>query len=243
MPAQYGIIGFPLTHTFSPAYFNNKFEKEGINAVYDAYPLAQVNDFKVLLDAVPFLRGLNVTMPYKQVIIPYLHNVNDIARGMGAVNCIDFRDGIMTGYNTDIIGFRDSLRPLLQPQHKRALILGTGGASRAVGYVLGNEGISYKKVSRNKEPETLTYDELTPEIIREYPLIVNTTPLGMVPNTDTYPPLPYSGITPHHLLYDLVYNPEETMFLTFGKQHGAAIKNGMEMLPLQAEAAWKIWNK
>ncbi len=245
MPTPYGIIGFPLTHTFSPTYFNTKFAKEGIDAVYSCYPLAQINDFKVLLNAVPLLRGLNVTIPYKQTIIPYLTELDTIAGGMGAVNCIDMRGGILKGYNTDIIGFRESLLPLLQPWHKQALVLGTGGGSRAVGYVLGNEGIAYKKVSRTRETgtDTISYDELTPEIIKEYTLIVNTTPLGMAPDVDTYPPLPYSALTPHHLLYDLVYNPSETRFLTLGKAQGAVIKNGMEMLPLQAEAAWKIWSK
>jgi len=245
MPTAYGLIGFPLSHVFSPAYFNNKFAKEGIDAVYSSYPLAQVNDFKVLQSAVPFLRGLNVTIPYKQTIIPYLTELDSIAGSMGAVNCIDFRNGILKGYNTDIIGFRDSLRPLLQPWHKKALVLGTGGGSRAVGYVLGNEGIEYKKVSRNREidTDTISYDELTPELIKEYTLIVNTTPLGMAPDTDTFPPLPYGSITPRHLLYDLVYNPAETRFLALGKAQGAVIKNGLEMLPLQAEAAWKIWTK
>lgn len=243
MPTQYGIIGYPLSHTFSPRYFTNKFAKEGIDAEYKAYPLLKVNDFKVLLDAVPLIRGLNVTIPYKQAIIPYLSRVCDIASAIGAVNCINFKNGEMTGHNTDIVGFRESLKPLLLPHHKHALILGTGGAARAVGYVLGNEGISYKKVSRRAAPDTITYEELTPEIIKEHTLIVNTTPMGMSPNIDTYPPIPYSGITPHHLLYDLVYNPEETKFLAMGKQHGAVIKNGMEMLPIQAEAAWKIWTK
>jgi shikimate dehydrogenase len=241
MPTQYGIIGYPLSHTFSPAYFNSKFAEAGINAVYNTYPLLQINDIKELLDAVPLLRGLNVTMPYKQSIISYLDSVDSVVGDMGAVNCIDFRNGVTKGYNTDVIGFRDSLTPLLQSHHKQALILGTGGASRAVGYVLGNLGINYKKVSRTIAPNVITYAELTPEIMKEYTLIINTTPMGMAPDIATYPPLPYKGITPHHLLYDLVYNPVETRFLTLGKQRGAIVKNGLEMLPLQAEAAWQIW--
>jgi len=242
MPLRYGLIGYPLTHSFSPAYFQKKFADEGVDAVYDLYPLNDINEVAALLRNVKELRGLNVTIPYKEKVMPFLDEVDAVAATVGAVNCIDIHDGKTRGYNTDVIGFRESLQPLLLPHHTHALILGTGGASKAVKYVLGQMGIAYKMVSRNKEEGQLTYKDITEDTIAEYTLIINTTPLGMSPEIDALPPLPYNVLTPHHLLYDLIYNPAETQFLAQGKRHGAITQNGLEMLQLQADAAWGIWN-
>ena len=190
----------------------------------------------------PLLCGLNVTIPYKTAIIPYLDVVDTIADETGAVNCISIKNGIKSGYNTDVIGFEESLKPLLKPFHTLALVLGTGGASKAVCYVLKKLGIEYLQVSRSKRMDTITYDELTEDFIKAHTLIINTTPLGMQPNTDSCPDLPYQYVGSQHLLYDLIYNPADTKFLSLGKQYGATIKNGLEMLQLQAEASWTIWN-
>lgn len=243
MSSIYGIIGYPLSHSFSPGYFNKKFQEENIDAVYQLFPLQDIGMFPQLLAAHPDLRGLNVTIPYKTTVIPFLHHIDETARAIGAVNCIDIRNGILTGYNTDCSGFEQSLLPLLKPYHKHCLVLGTGGASLAVIYVLQKLGISYTLVSRNKTDKTLTYDELTPELIVQHTVIINTSPLGMYPDIDSYPDIPYSAITNRHLLYDLVYNPGQTLFLEKGKAKGAQIRNGLEMLLLQAEAGWDIWNR
>ena len=240
---QYGIIGHPLTHSFSPAYFKKKFAEQHIDAVYEAFPIATINEFTALLAAHPALEGLSVTIPYKEAIIPHLHEVDPTAAEIGAVNCITIKNGISKGYNTDVIGFEQSLIPLLHPQHTQALILGSGGAAKAVAWVFKKLSITYKKVSRGKQPGNLTYHELTGAVIAQYNLIINTTPLGMYPNPGAMPHLPYDAMTKDHLLYDLIYNPDETLFLTKGKEKGAAIKNGFEMLKLQADASWEIWNK
>lgn len=242
MAASYGIIGYPLGHSFSPAYFADKFQQEDISAEYNAYPLPDINAFPQLLQDNPLLRGLNVTIPHKQAVIPYLNELDDIARSIGAVNCISIRDGITRGYNTDATGFELSLRPLLSNAHTHALILGTGGASLAVAYVLDKLGISFSYVSRIAEQGHYTYDVLTSDIIQKHKLIINTTPLGMHPDVAARPALPYQAIGASHLLYDLIYNPAATAFLAAGKGQGAAIKNGLEMLQLQAEASWHIWN-
>lgn len=241
MPAEYGLIGYPLGHSFSPTYFGKKFAVLGIDAVYSAYPLENITEFPNLLHAHSF-RGLNVTIPHKESVIPYLDALDDVAKKVGAVNTIAFAEGIKKGYNTDVIGFELSLAPLLKPQHKQALILGTGGASKAVAFVLEKLGITYLKISRSKKSGTLCYDELGPEIIKAHPLIINCSPVGKAPEANYAPSIPYEGITDKHLLYDLIYNPAETKFLSIGKQHGAAIKNGLEMLELQADSAWEIWN-
>ncbi len=240
---HYGLIGYPLTHSFSPAFFAEKFEKEGIEASYSLFPISSINELPALLANDSCLRGLNVTIPYKQAVLPYLHTIDTAAVHTGAVNCIDIRNGIVTGYNTDIIGFRQSLQPLLQPQHTHALILGTGGASLAVKYVLDKLGIVYQSVSRTKSEHTRAYEDLAEETVAGHTLIINTTPAGMYPDVDSCPPLPYHAISSQHLLYDLVYNPEETLFLAKGKTQGATVKNGLEMLQLQAEASWDIWNR
>ncbi len=242
MSALYGIIGYPLTHSFSPGYFNNKFSREGIDAFYDRYELTDISSFPELVNNKPALRGLNVTIPYKEQVIPFLDTLTDEARGIGAVNCIDIRDGLLTGHNTDVTAFEQSISPLLKPQHDKALILGNGGAALAVKYALKRIGIVYLCVSRKKSDTAISYVELDEEIMRKYKVIINTTPLGMYPKMDEQPDIPYDFITVDHLLYDLIYNPEKTQFLAKGWAKGAAIKNGMEMLHLQAEASWKIWN-
>jgi shikimate dehydrogenase len=239
---QYGIIGYPLSHSFSPAYFNNKFAKLAIDAHYDVFPLENISLFPALLQSNKNLRGLNVTIPYKQSVIPFLDDLDDTAQVVGAVNCISINNGRSKGYNTDITGFKESLLPLLQSQHRQALVLGTGGASLAVNYALEQLGISYLKISRESSKGDRTYEQLTPDIITHRKLIINTTPLGMYPLIEDAPPLPYNAVGPQHLFYDLIYNPVETKFLALGKQHGAIIKNGLQMLELQAEDGWKIWN-
>ncbi len=243
MTRQFGIIGYPLTHSFSPAWFKKKFQEQHIDAVYLPYALPAITDFPAWLQANPDIRGLSVTIPYKESIIPYLHEIDDTAAGIGAVNCINITDGKLQGLNTDVIGFEQSLNPLLKPAHTHALVLGTGGSSKAVAWVLKQLGIPYTKVSRTPENGQLSYDELTTAIIASCKLIINTTPLGQYPNPDAAAPIPYDGIGDEHLLFDLVYNPAETKFLASGKARGAGIKNGFEMLQLQAEAAWEIWNK
>lgn len=243
MPALYGIIGYPLSHSFSPAYFRKKFAELHSDAAYEAFPLPDVSQFGALTDAHPGICGLNVTIPHKEAIIPYLDELDDVAAEIGAVNCIYFKNGKTKGYNTDVIGFEQSLIPLLQPQHTHALILGTGGSSKAVAYVLKQLGIAYRFVSRNKQEPYLTYEELSPEIIGQHKLIINTTALGMYPNIEGAPALPYDAIGAQHFFYDLTYNPEETKFLMLGKERGATIKNGFEMLQLQAEASWDIWTR
>jgi shikimate dehydrogenase len=241
MQKVFGIIGYPLSHSFSPAYFKKKFEAEHIDAVYNAFPLGNIEGFTVLIKNHNELNGLNVTIPYKESVIKYLDETDAIAKAIGAVNCITIKKGRIKGYNTDVIGFEKSLLPLLQPHHQHAFILGTGGASKAVAYVLNKLGISFQKVSREMTG-ALHYDDITPELIQHHTLIINTTPLGMYPNADAFPKLPYEAIGKQHLLYDLIYNPEETKFLSLSRAQGATIKNGFEMLEIQAEESWRIWN-
>lgn len=244
MPATklYGLIGYPLGHSFSPAYFSEKFAREEIHAKYEAYPLERIEQLTALLADNPHILGLNVTTPYKEAVIPFLDALHPAAEKVGAVNCIDIRDGKLTGYNTDVIGFEQSLKPLLTPEINSALVLGSGGAAKAVCYVLEQLSIAYTIVSRTAGNERKTYAELTPTDLEECKLIVNTTILGMYPAIDTLPALPYEYLTARHVLYDLVYNPAETKFLQKGIAASATVKNGQEMLELQAEAAWSIWN-
>lgn len=243
MVARYGIIGNPLAHSFSPAYFAEKFRKLGIEASYERFELNAITEFPNLLKTHPQLRGLNVTIPYKQSIIPYLDSLSEAAQQIGAVNCIGIESNRLKGYNTDVIGFEQSLTPLLRPCHTKALVLGTGGSSMAVIYVLKRLGIEYLSVSRQPKINERGYADLTRDVLQDYLLIVNTTPLGMSPENDTCPDIPYEALGSKHLLYDLVYNPQETKFLALGKAQGAATKNGLEMLHLQAEASWEIWNQ
>lgn len=245
---KYGLIGYPLRHSFSMGYFNEKFSSENIDAEYVNFEIPTLDDFMEVIEENPNLCGLNVTIPYKEKVISFLDELDQDTTKIGAVNVIKIirQKGKvkLVGYNSDIIGFTKSIQPLLQPHHKRALILGTGGASKAVFHGLANLGIRSLFVSRTKKnPTTLTYEELTPEIMKEHTVIVNCTPVGMYPKVDFCPDIPYDLLTPDHLLYDLLYNPNETLFMKKGQAQGAVTKNGLEMLLLQAFAAWEIWNK
>lgn len=244
---KYGLIGYPLGHSFSKNYFNEKFENEGIDAKYINFEIPQIEDLPEILDSNPELKGLNVTIPYKEKVISYLDFISPEATAIGAVNVIKVEhkgnDTKLKGYNSDVIGFTRSIEPLLEPCHKKALILGTGGASKAVHFGLNSLGLETVFVSRFERPETIQYDKITPEIIKEYNVIVNCTPVGMYPHTDECPQLPYEAMDSHTLLYDLIYNPDETLFMKKGKEHGATVKNGLEMLLLQAFASWDFWHK
>lgn len=237
----FGLIGHPLGHSFSASYFAEKFASEGIDARYDNYDLAGIEEVETLRR----LSGFNVTIPYKQAVIPYLDGMSDEARAIGAVNTIRVENGRFYGYNTDVIGFRESLRDWLAEDNasiRSALVLGTGGASKAVCYALTQLGIAWQLVSRTPKEGCLTYKDLRKETaLASIDLVVNCTPLGTFPNVDTSPDLPYESLNPAIRLYDLVYNPEETLFLRRGREQGCPVKNGLEMLHRQAEAAWKIW--
>ena len=239
---MFGIIGKSLNHSFSPQYFNNFFEELGIAEEYRAFPLDKVADFPGLLLDNPNLKGLNVTIPYKESIISFLNELDQDARAIGAVNCIKIENGKLKGFNTDFLGFAQTLKPFLKLQnHQNALILGTGGASKAVAYALQSLNISYHFISRIKKENSFSYDELTDEIIKKHTLIINTTPLGTVPEIESCPEIPYNYLTKNHLLYDLIYNPAQSQFLKNGAQQGATIKNGYDMLIAQAQASWAIW--
>lgn len=245
---KYGLIGYPLKHSFSIDFFNEKFKSECIDAEYVNYEIPEINDFMEVIEESPNLHGLNVTIPYKEQVIPFLDELDKDTAKIGAVNVIKIIRNSkgkvkLKGYNSDIIGFSQSIQPLLQPHHKKALILGTGGASKAVYHGLKNLGIDSTFVSRTQQKGMLIYEELTPEIIAEHTVIVNCTPLGMYPKVDFCPAIPYKSLTPKHLLYDLLYNPNVTLFMKKGEEQGAVTKNGLEMLLLQAFAAWEIWNK
>lgn len=245
---QLGLIGFPLTHSFSAKYFAEKFEKESISGfTYENFEIPQIQDFPAVIKNNPNLVGLNVTIPYKEQIIPFLDELDEEAKEIGAVNTIKITrvDGKvhLKGYNTDIYGFRETLKPLLKMNHYKALILGTGGAAKAVEYVLKKIGLSVFYVSRSpKSDKEKSYEELNEFAVSDYPVIVNSTPLGMHPNVDACPPIPYEYLTEDNLLYDLIYNPAETMFMKKGAEKGANTQNGLGMLKLQAEKAWEIWN-
>lgn len=244
---KYGLIGYPLKHSFSSKFFGEKFENENIDAEYNNYEIEDINTLPSIISADPNLNGLNVTIPYKQRVIRFLDELDETAEAIGAVNVIKIikKEGktILKGYNSDLIGFQNSIEPMINSLlHTKALILGTGGASKAVEYGLRRLGLETKYVSRASGEGILTYKELTPEILSEYKVIVNASPVGTFPNVDECPDIPYEYLTESHLLYDLVYNPPVTKFLELGAKHGAKIKNGGEMLQLQAIAAWGIWN-
>lgn len=246
----YGLIGFPLGHSFSRNYFNDKFAAEGIDAEYCNFEIPVISDVRDVIDSHPDLAGLNVTIPYKQQVIPYLDRLDDEAAAIGAVNVIKItRDNEnknavkLTGYNSDFVGFRDSIAPFINDKRKKALILGTGGASKAVYHGLKALGVEPVFVSRTPREGMLSYEQLTPEVMARHKVIVNTTPVGMYPEVDRCPDIPYGCLTPEHLLYDLVYNPDVTTFMKKGAEHGAEVKNGLEMLLLQAFEAWRIWNE
>jgi shikimate dehydrogenase len=244
MSKLYGLIGFPLSHSFSKGYFTEKFAREGIaDSLYELFPLAHIGQFPALLETQPELVGLNVTIPYKESIIPFLYELDEEAAEIGAVNTITIQGGRTKGYNTDVYGFEMSFRKHLKPVHQRALILGTGGASKAVLFTLKKMGIPYTLVSRTSGKDHLTYSDITPEILDAYKIIINTSPLGMYPKIEEYPDLPYEALGPDHYLYDLIYNPSVTAFMKKGIEAGAEVENGLEMLHLQAEKAWKIWQR
>jgi len=246
--AKYGLIGFPLEHSWSAEFFNEKFRKENIaDAVYKNFPLKTIGDFKALIEGEPELKGLNVTIPYKEQIVPWLDDLKGAASETGAVNTIRFERtaaGIkLTGFNTDVVGFEQSLFKEVTKPFRKALILGTGGASKAVEWVMQKHGIAYLKVSKKtSQPHTISYSQLDQRLISEHQLIVNTTPVGMAPDTFSCPSLPYHYLTPDHILFDLIYNPAQTLFLKLGIEQGCQAINGLEMLTGQALAAWEIWN-
>ena len=242
MTKKFGIIGYPLSHSFSPAFFNRKFAEENIDAVYDAYPIAEISLFPALLKSYPDFAGLNVTIPYKTTILPYLDVVDEVAAEIGAVNCICFSKGKTKGFNTDVTGFAQSLYPLLLPHHTQALVLGNGGAAKAVTHVLRALGITFKVVSRSPAADMLSYADITPQLLQMFTVVINTTPAGMFPNIAAVPPLPFEAVTEEHLFFDLIYNPAETQLLQQARMRGATTKNGLEMLELQAMAGWLFWN-
>lgn len=245
----FGLIGFPLSHSFSKQYFTDKFRREHIaNCYYETFPIEEINLLPDLLSRQNDLVGLNVTIPYKEQIIPYLDEIENDARAIGAVNTVKiirFRNTArLIGYNTDSYGFHKSISPSLKPYHKKALILGTGGASKAVAYVLKKLSIDLMFVSRTpRHKGQISYKDITDAIISDYRIIVNTSPLGMYPDTGSFPDIPYRLLTPEHILFDLIYNPLETHFLRKGKAQGCIVVNGLDMLYYQAERAWEIWNK
>ena len=243
---KYGLIGYPLGHSFSKNYFNQKFVDENMDAVYENYEIATIDSLLEIVDSNPELRGLNVTIPYKEKVISFLDNISPEARAIGAVNVIKVEhqgnETILKGYNSDVIGFTQSIHPQLESYHKKALILGTGGASKAIDFGLKSLGLETVFVSRYERPGTIQYSDVTPDIVKEYNVIVNCTPCGMYPNVDECPYLPYEAMDSKTILYDLTYNPSETLFMKKGAQYGANTKNGLEMLLLQAFASWDIWN-
>jgi shikimate dehydrogenase len=244
---KYGLTGYPLTHSFSKRFFTEKFEKEKIDATYENFEIESISQFPEIIKNTPGLTGLNVTIPYKEKVIPLLNELDEAAEKVGAVNTVKIiRKGeniFLKGFNTDTYGFEASLKPLLKTHHVKALILGTGGASKAIKFVLNKLGISFISASIEELKENeIRYEEIDQKMMEERLLIINATPLGTFPKTETFPPIPYDFITEKHLLFDLVYNPEETLFMKKGKEKGAAVKNGYEMLLQQALKSYEIWN-
>ncbi len=241
----YGLIGFPLGHSFSKQYFNEKFEREGIkDCLFEAFPIESIDLFPQLLKAHPQLKGLSVTIPYKEQVLPFINILSEEVQFIGATNSIKISEGILTAYNTDITGFQLSFSSLLKPHHTKALILGSGGAAKAVQYVLRKMGIEFLTVTRNKNLQDgfISYQDIGVHLLDGYNIIINCSPAGMSPNEHTYPDIPYHLLHKKYYLYDLVYKPDLTLFLQKGAAQGAVIKNGYDMLLIQAEASWKIWN-
>lgn len=237
----FGLIGHPLGHSFSKAYFTKKFESKGLDCEYQNFDIKEINAIRKLVSNHPDLKGFNVTIPYKEAIIPYLDELDPIANEIGAVNTVKvLSNGSLKGFNTDVIGVMASITV---DKNKKALILGTGGVSKAVQYVLRSKDIPFHLVSRNLKKGDFTYQNLTPEIIQTHLIIINATPVGMAPHADEAPNIPYDAITPQHTLFDLIYNPEETLFLQYGRKRRASTVNGLTMLHAQAEASWMIWNQ
>lgn len=247
MSRKFGLLGYPLQHSFSREYHNGRFARWGIDAVYENYELSDLSQLRSIVEADNELEGLNVTIPYKQSVIPLLDDVDAVAQTIGAVNVIRIErtDNTvrMVGCNSDYIGFRNSITPLLMPHHTHALVLGTGGASKAVCAALADMGIQVVRVSRTPGEGELSYDALTAEVMAQYTIVVNTTPLGMFPHVDACPNIPYDFLSSQHLCYDVVYNPECTLFMKRASEQGAVVHNGLEMLYGQADAAWDIWNR
>ena len=238
---QFGLIGYPLSQSFSQKFFTQKFEKELLkDCRYDTFSIPSIDDLPAILKSNPELCGLNVTIPYKEQVLSYLHEKTDLVKKIKA--CKKIKKGKLTGHNTDAPAFEQSLKEKLKPHHTRALVLGTGGAAKAVEYSLQQLTISYHYVSRKPSAQSFSYEQLTPTLMQEYTLIINCTPLGMYPNIVEAPQIPYHALSDKHYLFDLIYNPEKTLFLQKGEEQGAAIKNGYEMLVLQAEESWRIWN-
>ena len=244
----YGLIGYPLGHSFSRKFFTEKFEQEGIDAQYLNFEIPSIEEFPDIIQNNPELRGLNVTIPYKQQVMQYLDEISEEAKAIGAVNVVRCQRSTvnsqphLTGYNSDVIGFVESIKPLLKPHHKKALILGTGGASKAIRYGLEKKlGMETLYVSRTAREGMITYEDVNEAVLKEYEVIVNCSPVGMYPHVDKCPALPYEEMNENNLLYDLVYNPLETLFMKKGAAQGATVKNGLEMLHLQAIASWEFW--
>lgn len=245
---KYGLIGYPLGHSFSISYFNQKFQDENIDAVYENYEIPSIDELPEVLSSNPELKGINVTIPYKEKVLPFLDSISPEARAIGAVNVIRVshkgNKTLLKGYNSDVIGFTKSIEPMLDKKwHQKALILGTGGASKAIDYGLRNLGLETVFVSRYERPGTIQYKNVTPEVVKEYNVIINCTPLGMYPKTEVCPELPYEAMDSHTILYDLIYNPDETLFMKRGAEYGANVKNGLEMLLLQAFSSWEFWHE
>jgi shikimate dehydrogenase len=245
-----GLIGYPLGHSFSKKYFTQKFDNEGLAQAweYELFPIEKIEKIEEILRGHPNLVGLNVTIPYKEKILPYLHELDVEAAEIGAVNCIKIQDGRLKGFNTDVYGFEKSLLGLIAPKgadvsHLKAIVLGTGGAAKGVVHVLKKLGMAYKWVSRTRSEGILSYADLTKDIMKTHTVIINTTPLGMTPHTDACPSIPYKYIGNQHFMYDLIYNPELTTFMMNGIEHGAKAKSGLDMLHFQAVKGWEIWNE
>jgi shikimate dehydrogenase len=242
----FGIIGFPLSHSFSQRYFTQKFEQEGIaDAVFENYTIKDIDELENVLATKPDLQGLAVTIPYKRAVMPFLNTATEAVQQTGACNCICIKDKALIGYNTDVIGFEESFKPHLQPHHTKALVLGSGGAAAAVEYVLHKLNIEHLIVSRRASPEKniIDYKAVDAALLNQYNIIINCTPLGTYPEVNEAPELPYHLLTPQHYLFDLVYNPPLTKFLALGQAQGATIQNGYDMLTIQAEHNWRIWNE
>jgi shikimate dehydrogenase len=240
---RYGLIGYPLTHSLSGQYFTNKFKEEGIeDCIYERFSIPSIQDLHTILDTHKDLCGFNITIPYKKEVLAFLTERSKAVEEVGACNCVKIEDGHLIGYNTDVIGFENSLVPFLKPTHNQALVLGTGGAALAIVYVLQKLGIDFKYVSRTASEGQYSYNDLDATVMELHTLIINTTPLGMFPNIEACPDIPYHLLTSAHHLFDLTYNPAESTFLAKGKQMGATIQNGQQMFVEQAEQSWRIWN-
>ena len=245
----YGLLGYPLGHSFSASYFHDKFEREGLDADYRNFEYEHVEDAVARFKTMDELIGFNVTIPHKQAVMPFLDELSEEAKAIGAVNVVKVEHAAegkvrLLGRNSDLVGFRESIRPLLKPNvHTKALVLGTGGASKAVVYGLHQLGLDTQLVSRRKSEACITYEDLNAEVLSAFKVVVNCTPLGMFPKVDAAPDIPYDSLTPSHVLFDLVYNPNVTLFMKQGMLHGAVVKNGLEMLHRQADAAWEMWHK